>query len=123
MILAIMVGGALGALCRYAIGLGMQLFFANKLVFPWATFGINIVGSFVLAFLFFANYWHLPNTWRVAIGTGFLGAFTTFSTFELETLRLFESGKTLLAILYILASVLLGLLAALLGRFFALRLG
>ncbi len=122
MILGVMLGGALGALCRHAINLGTQAFFSNKLMFPWATFGINIIGSFVLAFLFFTNYLNLSNVWRVSLGTGFLGAFTTFSTFELETLQLFESGKTVLGISYILASVLVGLLAALLGRFLALRL-
>jgi fluoride exporter len=52
-----------------------------------------------------------------------LGAFTTFSTFELETLQMLESGKITLAVAYVLASVLLGLLAALLGRFLALRFG
>jgi fluoride exporter len=122
MILVVLLGGALGAVCRYGINVGMQVAL-GKLAFPWATFFINVLGSLVLSFLFFANYWGLPNTWRIAIGTGFLGAFTTFSTFELETLQMLESGKITLAVTYVLASVLMGLLAALLGRFLALRFG
>jgi CrcB protein len=121
MILGVMLGGALGALCRYGVNVGMQVAL-GKLAFPWATFLINVIGSFVLAFLFFSHYWGLPNSWRIAIGTGFLGAFTTFSTFELETLQMLESGKIILAAAYVLSSVLLGLLAALLGLFLALRI-
>jgi CrcB protein len=120
MMLGVLLGGALGALCRYGINIGLVVA-VGKHSFPWATFFINVIGSFVLSFLFSANYWGLPNSWRIAIGTGFLGAFTTFSTFELETLQMLESGKTVLAMVYVLASIFSGLLAALLGRFLALR--
>lgn len=117
----VMLGGALGALSRYGINLMFLNVFPNNM-FPWATFSINMIGSFVLSLLVFGNYWGLPAGWQVAIGTGLLGAFTTFSTFELETLRLLEGGKVTLAMIYMLASVLLGLLAALLGRWVALKL-
>jgi fluoride exporter len=122
MIWGLILGGALGALCRYGVNLVVQVLFQTR-VFPWATFAINIIGSFGLAFLFFANYFQLPHVWRVAIGTGFLGAFTTFSTFELETLQLMESGKPFLALLYVVVSVMVGFMAALLGRWLALRFG
>jgi fluoride exporter len=121
MILGVMIGGAFGALCRYWVNISVHMLFQSKLLFPWATFGINSLGSFILSFLFFANYFNLPNPWRVAIGTGFLGAFTTFSTFELETLQLIEKGQIWLASAYVLSSVLTGFLAAVLGRYLGLR--
>ena len=121
MILGVMIGGAFGALCRYWVNISVHMLFQSKLFFPWATFGINSLGSFILSFLFFANYFNLPNPWHVAIGTGFLGAFTTFSTFELETLQLIEKGQIWLASAYVLSSVLTGFLAAVLGRYLALR--
>jgi fluoride exporter len=121
MIFGVMVGGALGALCRYWINMSVAMFFGNKLLFPWATFGINITGSFILSFLFFANYFNISNSWRVALGTGFLGAFTTFSTFELESLQLLDKGQIWLTTFYIVGSVVTGFLAAVLGRYVALR--
>ena len=123
MIWGVMLGGALGALCRYGINLAVQMIFQNKLMFPWATFGINVLGSFVLAFLFFSNYIQLPNVWRVAIGTGFLGAFTTFSTFELETLQLVESGKPLLALLYVLGKCASRVYSCAIGAFSGFKAG
>jgi fluoride exporter len=75
----------------------------------------------VLSFLFFANYFGLPNAVKLAVGTGFIGAFTTFSTFELETLQLVQKGEYGLAVLYVVGSVLLGFVAVLLGRYLALH--
>lgn len=119
-----MMGGALGALARYGTTVVFQIGLKGSSVahYPFATFTVNVLGSFVLSFLFFANYFGAPNSLKLAIGTGFIGAFTTFSTFELETLQLVQKGEYLLAFLYVAASVLLGFGAVLLGRFFALQL-
>jgi fluoride exporter len=119
-----MIGGALGALARYLSNVLFQLLLRGSPLasYPFSTLTVNLLGSFVLSFLFFANYFGLPNALKVAIGTGFIGAFTTFSTFELETLQLVEKGEYLLAFLYVVGSVVLGFGAVLLGRFFALQL-
>jgi CrcB protein len=62
--------------------------------FPWGTFVINVTGSFALGLLTgLALYHGFPKTWRVILGTGFLGAYTTFSTFSFETVRLLEDGE------------------------------
>jgi fluoride exporter len=123
-IIAVMVGGALGALARHLTHLLFQLLLKGSpfALYPFSTFTVNILGSFVLSFLFFANYFGLPNATRLAIGTGFIGAFTTFSTFELETLQLVQKGEYALAALYMLGSGLLGFVAVLLGRYLALQL-
>lgn len=118
-----MLGGALGALARYLSHLLFQLLLKGSpfAAYPFSTFTVNILGSFVLSFLFFANYFGLPNTMKLAIGTGFIGAFTTFSTFELETLQLVQKGEYALAIFYVVGSVLFGFLAVLLGRYLGLQ--
>ncbi|MEY9978475.1 fluoride efflux transporter CrcB [Lysinibacillus sp. RC79] len=102
------IGGFLGALTRFYLG---------KLIvhtYPWATFLINITGSFALGFLFASHpsdwIWHF-------IGIGFLGAYTTFSTFGFECLQLLEQKKWRQAIVYICTTVLFGLLFAALGFF------
>jgi fluoride exporter len=119
-----MLGGAFGALARHLTNLSFQILLKGSPVagYPFSTLTINILGSFLLSFLFFANYFGLPNALKLAIGTGFIGAFTTFSTFELETLQLVQKGDYLYAGLYVVSSVVLGFLAVLLGRYLALLL-
>ena len=107
----IAIAGAAGALTRYGIGRAV-----GPRTFPWATMGINVSGSFVLAFLVTlgaARDW--PETITVPLAVGFLGAYTTFSTFSYETLTLMRTDRAPAALAYIAASVLTGLAAAALG--------
>jgi fluoride exporter len=117
-----MAGGALGALARHLTNVCFQwLLKGSSLVgYPFSTLSVNVLGSFALSFLFFSNFFGASTTLKLAVGTGFIGAFTTFSTFELETLQLVQKGEYLLALLYIFGSVLLGFGAVVLGRYLAL---
>ncbi len=112
-ILAIGIGGFFGAVSRYSI----SLLITNTGSFPIATLSINLVGCFCLAWLFttFANRTPLV----LGIGTGFLGAFTTFSTFSVETLLLLENNEWVKAISYSLMSVMGGLFCAMIGTWLA----
>ncbi len=108
-VLAVALAGALGALCRYAIAL-----MVGPLAFPWATLGINVAGSFLLGLLYAVA--PIPDGMlKVAVGTGFLGAFTTFSTFSVETVALVRDGRPVLAAAYVLLSVVMGVVAAYVG--------
>ena len=119
-IVAVLIGGALGALSRYGVGLYVQKNFPMD-GFPLATLFVNIVGSFCLALLFFLKLEHLSPALRIGIATGFLGALTTFSTFELESFVLLEKGRIGPALLYIFGNLILGMLAVILARSIALN--
>ncbi|WP_438449287.1 fluoride efflux transporter CrcB [Gorillibacterium sp. sgz5001074] len=109
------LAGICGALLRYGIGLGVA---REGLSSIWATLPINLLGSFVLAgFLCYAeSAGSRLHPWvKAGFGTGFLGAFTTFSTFSMETVRLLTAGQAGYAVLYVLASLWGGLAAAWLG--------
>src|SRR5581483_11913026 len=85
-------------------------------VFPWGTFVINMTGSFLLGLLTGLSLHHgLGRVPKTLLGTGFCGAYTTFSTFSYETVRLVEDGALLEALLNALASLGVGLLAAAAG--------
>ncbi|MBN6206840.1 CrcB family protein [Ralstonia pickettii] len=107
------VAGALGAMLRYSIG----LFFFTNSIFPFATLCINLIGSFLLAWLTYGLFKRSSTAPEVktAITTGLIGSFTTFSAVSVETVSLFESGNTLLGILYIVLSIFGGLLMSQLG--------
>jgi CrcB protein len=114
---AIVVGlaGFAGAVSRYAIGTWFGRRSATS--FPLATFAINVSGCFALGFLMalFAGRW-VPNPdIRAALTVGFLGAFTTFSTFAYETVQLRDDGSSSTATAYVVASVAIGIVAAWLG--------
>jgi CrcB protein len=115
MLIALLVlGGAIGAPTRYVIDGYVQSRVGG--VFPWGTFVINVTGSFVLGVITGAVLYHgMANVTKVALGTGFCGAYTTFSTFSYETVRLIEEGSMVEAGLNVAASVVLGLAAAALG--------
>lgn len=98
-LLWVALGGAIGALARYGSALLALGIFGKS--FPFGTLIVNIVGSFLLAVLFLGQQQGTvhENTW-LFLGVGVLGAFTTFSTFSLETVLLFQNGELLKALLY-----------------------
>lgn len=112
-------GGFLGAIARYALALAFDAFWTHR--FPLATFVINVTGAFVLGlFLTLAvERLALPIEWRLFVATGFLGAYTTFSTFEYETQRLVEGGSAWLGLGYVVSSVVVGYAAVQLGVWLA----
>ncbi len=114
LIACLLVGGAVGAPARYLIDGFVQDRATG--VFPWGTFVINVSGSLILGVMTGLALYHglgpLPKT---AIGVGFCGAYTTFSTFSYETVRLLEEGSVGLAAGNALGSVGAGLAAAALG--------
>jgi fluoride exporter len=117
MLLYIAVGGGLGALARFAAGAWMSTWAGTA--FPWPTFAINVLGSALLGFLngSLPRLTVSPDT-RGLLTIGLCGGFTTFSTFDLETLRLLEHGRHLAAAAYSAGSVT----ACLVGVFAGLRL-
>ena len=115
--LAIAVAGSAGALLRYV--LATQIGRLN-LRFPLGTFIINITGSLFLGwFLTFVAKHNISDTTRLAIGVGFVGAYTTFSTFMYESNRLADEGAGFEAILNLLGSLIVGIMAVRLGMILA----
>jgi len=115
LLVAIAGGGALGALMRYGLTKWMVLLFGKG--FPYGTLAANISGSFLmgLMYVFFVDRLDIAEEWRFAILTGLLGAFTTFSTFSVETINLLQEGTYMKAGLNVILSVILCLFAAWFG--------
>lgn len=105
------VGGCLGSILRFWLGNYIGEKMGTR--FPYGTFVINVTGSFliglVVAFLTVKTDWN-PN-WRYLIPIGFIGGYTTFSSFEYETLRTIQDGQIGLGLLYVALSVLSGFIA------------
>jgi CrcB protein len=114
-ILLVGLGGGAGSILRYLSGVYSNKIFPSD--FPVGTFFVNILGCFILGLLIgLVEHRQMLNVnHRLLLITGFCGGFTTFSTFSAESLRLFESGHTLLGTVYIAASVLAGIAAVGLG--------
>jgi CrcB protein len=113
-ILWIGIGGFLGANARYLLSVWCAERFGPS--FPYGTFIINVSGSFVLGVIVgAADVRSVSPLFRLAAAVGFLGAYTTFSTFTVETIRMAEGGSFLLALANVVGSVAVGLTAALLG--------
>ncbi len=112
---AIALGGAAGAMTRYWLYTLIQD--KHRSAFPYGTLVVNVLGSFLIGvcFVVFAERTSLDAQWRPVVIVGFLGAMTTFSAFSLESLLLFEQGLYNTALLYIVSSVAVCLLAAFLG--------
>ena len=122
-LLSVALGGALGAVSRYYVmsHVGHWL----GLSFPYGTIIVNVLGSFILGALteIMALTWSVSPEVRAFLIVGVLGSFTTFSAFSLDVLYLFERGQTTSAAVYIAASVVLAILAFVLGmRLFRLIL-
>ena len=107
-LLAVGLGGALGAVCRYLIGLVIPKLDSG---FPLATFAVNLIGCFVIGLIvgILGKHGNLEPRLVLFLQTGICGGFTTFSTFSLETLTLLEEGRYTAAVLYIVLSIALGL--------------
>ncbi len=129
----LMLAGALGTAARYGVTLAINGWLRGRgsgalvagtqgTTFPLGTLMVNVVGSLLLAFIAtLALHKAVKPELRLILGTGFLGAFTTFSTFELEAENLLSSGAWWLATVYIAGNLLLGFSAIFLGRALALR--
>jgi CrcB protein len=117
-VVLIAIAGAAGALTRYGVGLAVGV-----RSFPWATLGINLTGSLLLGFLLAMS---IERSWSetsvLPLSIGFLGAYTTFSTFSYETFTLVRTDRLPTAVVYVLVSVVGGVLAAAAGYAAARRM-
>lgn len=117
------VAGGLGAISRY--GLGLLIKGWHKNIFPFPTFTINITGCFLMGLIMTLAIERsaLNPRSRLALTTGFLGGYTTFSTYSYETVNFINQGKIILAIIYAIGSLALGIAGAWLGTVLARKLG
>ncbi len=122
-LLLLALGGALGTLARYGVGLWAAPF---STAMPWGTVGINVLGSFLIGFFGTLTLAHgrypAPEPVRLFVMVGFCGGFTTFSSFSLQTLDLLRGGGTVRALVNVGLSVVLCLGAVALGHALASRL-
>ena len=109
---AIALGGALGAVSRYWTGYAVTTWLGSN--YPYGTLLVNITGSLLMGVLYvlMIEKTHLSSLWRSVSIVGFLGAFTTFSTFSLQAFALFEESRFIAALGYVLISVTVCILAA-----------
>jgi CrcB protein len=118
LVLFVAVGGALGAVARYGLSGWVQSVAGGT--FPWGTLVVNVLGCFLLGFAFrVLQLSAVSPALRGAVTVGFLGAFTTFSTFGLETVGLLQDGRWARAVAYAGGSVAVGLVAVLAGLWLA----
>lgn len=112
---AIAGGGAIGALMRFWISNSIYAMYGRD--FPYGTLVVNVLGSFLMGFLFvmLTERFNMDPAWRAALLIGLLGAFTTFSTFSIETLNLFLAGEAVKAAMNIILSVVVCIFATWLG--------
>ncbi|MGM0974771.1 MAG: fluoride efflux transporter CrcB [Bacillota bacterium] len=117
MILWVGVGGIFGAIVRFLLG---NWFIGRPSVtFPFGTWIINISGSFILGILAALHFRNVIPEWSwFLLGTGFLGAYTTFSTFGVETINMLQKKDTRNAVIYVLSTVILGISFAWVGGLF-----
>jgi CrcB protein len=116
---AIAIGGAFGAVIRYWLSTSVE--HLNGSSFPLGTFSVNVFGSFLMGALFilFMEKAELIAAYRPLLAIGFLGAMTTFSTFSLDALLLFQQGHYNTALFYVLSSVIICIFAVYFGMLLA----
>ncbi|SIT92293.1 fluoride efflux transporter CrcB [Pontibacter indicus] len=113
-LLAIGAGSFIGGTCRYLLSQFIQT--RTTIPFPLATLTVNIIGCLLIGVVFgLGAKGGITPEWRLFLATGILGGFTTFSAFSYETVHMLQNGQTSSAITYVLASVLVGLLATFAG--------
>ena len=117
-LLLVGLGGSIGSMVRYAVS-----FLIRSKSFPLATLSVNIIGSFIIGFVFAISLKEggLSNNWKLFLATGICGGFTTFSAFSLENMGLLQSGKIGMAVTYILLSIVLGIVATFLGYLLVIK--
>lgn len=115
----IALGGALGALGRYF--LSSWVYSKSDFIFPWGTFVVNILGCLILGMVYVWGTEKLvmSSNMRAFLAIGLLGAFTTFSTFSLETINIIKDGEIKIALFNTVGSVIVGLFAVWLGTVIA----
>lgn len=110
--IAVAIGGSLGAVSRYWLSNSTYQWLGTN--FPYGTLMVNVVGSLLMGFLsvFLVHRWNVSDELRFGILVGYLGSFTTFSTFAMDSLHWMDSGAIFKSISYILVSILFCLLGA-----------
>lgn len=113
------LGGAIGSVLRYQTGRAMTQWLGPQMVttFPWATLAVNAVGSLLMGLLagWLARHGEGGDQFRLLLGVGLLGGFTTFSAFSLELVLMMERGQYVFAALYLILSVALGVTGLIFG--------
>jgi CrcB protein len=116
-LLLVILGGGIGSGLRHGVHLAAARWIGPE--FPWGTLSVNVVGSFLIgalaAWFAFRGDSYTTQSLRLFLTTGILGGFTTFSAFSLDFALLFERGEPMLAIVYVVASVLLSIAAIFAG--------
>lgn len=117
--LLVLIGGGGGALARYVASSAIMTRFGGK--FPLGTLAINVTGSFLIGFLMTTFAERFDPKWRLLLIVGFLGGYTTFSSFEWETYTTVREGGLWIGMLNVVSSVMLGYVAVWLGAMLAKR--
>lgn len=112
-VIAVFLGSGLGGVCRYLLSRYVQIHVALTVVFPWGTFGVNVLGCLFIGLIYgifdrYAVSGFLTPQLRLLLTVGFCGGFTTFSTFINENYLLFQSSNFPVLLAYVAASVVIG---------------